>query len=39
MRPDFKNISLRTDKKKPGAFAQWEKGHQVEKSWLWKWNT
>jgi methylmalonyl-CoA mutase len=34
MRPDFKNISLRTDKKKPGAFAQWEKGHQVEKSWL-----
>ena len=34
MRPDFKNISLQTEKKKPGAFAQWEKEHQVKKSWL-----
>lgn len=34
MRPNFKNISLQFDKKNTGAFAEWEKQHQVSKDWL-----
>ncbi|MFO7978512.1 MAG: methylmalonyl-CoA mutase [Bacteroidales bacterium] len=34
MRPDFKNISLNTEKNKSEAFSSWEKAHQIEKNWI-----